>query len=626
MRQDKMEIKKMRTVVFFGCLLLLFCLSTLAPALGEEVRQPDLTVTNISACHNDYCENNKVWQNLENTVEVEVKNEGSGDADDSFTVRLLAAAEEVGTESVSELAAGDTTTLRFSWHPTETGTYTLKAVADSGDEINESEEGNNELTADPDAEVFRNGYAGGDEPLTTFKHNTLPSGGGVLFTVGNSFYTGKLNSGDTYTVTHEVALPSGAKVELARLYSYWTWSKAYKPSLELAFEGSTLSPDAEYSDRKGTGWGSPYNYPTGTYAYDVSDFVAAKGSGTYTTVVENAGSDFFCMNGLGLLVVYSAASGGELEYWINEGCEMLCTKPECGGLTPAEATANSVFEGSVESENVERATLTTVVQSGGHLGTRLVFNNEDWTGVFDGTPYTDFDVDEEREVTDSLVSSENSVKIEAPTLEDGGGDYLVPSNAFLVLFSETEEEEEPPKITDWEPAEEVVSSTEGEPTTFKVTADQTVEISWQLNGTQVQTNESVTEATYTNTSAVAGIWNVSAVATNTETGLSARHTWLWNVTPVLNATPTPTPNPSPTPAANLTPTSTPSSATPTPLTPSLTPPTPTPTSVPKVTPTPALTPTPTTTPVPGFELPITLCGVLLAAAVVRVRQARKKKK
>jgi hypothetical protein len=38
-----------------------------------------------------------------------------------------------------------------------------------------------------------------------------------------------------------------------------------------------------------------------------------------------------------------------------------------------------------------------------------------------------------------------------------------------------------------------------------------VDVSWQINGTVVQTNASVTEASYTNTSAVNGVWNVSAI-------------------------------------------------------------------------------------------------------------------
>jgi len=84
-----------------------------------------------------------------------------------------------------------------------------------------------------------------------------------------------------------------------------------------------------------------------------------------------------------------------------------------------------------------------------------------------------------------------------------------------------------PEIISFAPATTSVSNNESESRTFNITIDQTVNVSWYINGTVVQTNESVTEASYTNTSAVAGYWNVSAVATN-ENG-TAMQTWWWTV-------------------------------------------------------------------------------------------------
>jgi len=85
---------------------------------------------------------------------------------------------------------------------------------------------------------------------------------------------------------------------------------------------------------------------------------------------------------------------------------------------------------------------------------------------------------------------------------------------------------QPPAIISYAP-ETPVSDVVGDARTFNITVDQTVNVSWLINGTVVQTNESVTEASYTNTSAVAGYWNVSAVATN-ENG-TAMQTWWWTV-------------------------------------------------------------------------------------------------
>ncbi len=80
-------------------------------------------------------------------------------------------------------------------------------------------------------------------------------------------------------------------------------------------------------------------------------------------------------------------------------------------------------------------------------------------------------------------------------------------------------------------------------------------VSWQINGTEVQTTESVTEASYTNTSPSVGTWNVSAVVTN-ENG-TAMQTWRWNVSLQVSPTPTPTPGPTPSPSPITTPTPSP---------------------------------------------------------------------
>ena len=72
-----------------------------------------------------------------------------------------------------------------------------------------------------------------------------------------------------------------------------------------------------------------------------------------------------------------------------------------------------------------------------------------------------------------------------------------------------------------------------------------VNVSWLINGTEVQTNESVTEASYTNTSPTVGTWNITAIASN-ENG-TGMQTWVWNVSQQVTPTPSPIPIPTPTP-------------------------------------------------------------------------------
>jgi len=159
-----------------------------------------------------------------------------------------------------------------------------------------------------------------------------------------------------------------------------------------------------------------------------------------------------------------------------------------------------------------------------------------------------------------------------------------------------------PNITAWKPAEAVISNTAGQSRTFNISIDQITDISWQINGTEVQTNGSVTEAAYTNTSAVIGTWNVSAIATNTTTGLSDTHMWIWSVTLTATVTPTPTLAPEVTPAPEAE-----AEGTPTPK--------------PTATPTTEGNPTPTPTPkpaVPGFEA-IFAIAVMPAIAYILLR-------
>jgi len=387
--------------------------------------KPDMLVSDITVKHNYHY---GAWMDLSNSVNVTVANDGAGNAG-SFNVALYADGAEVDTKSVSGLASGASTVVSFDWTPDEAKTYTLKAEADPEDTVEEADETNNELTKSQ--LVKYNGYMG-DKPLTTYAHDTIT--GDMIYTHGDSYYSSKMYQDDTYTVHHSISLPAGASVEFARLYNYWTWgaigTTGNYPVMSLTFDGNTISPEVEYDDRKG--WGSYYDFPSGTWAYDVTNLVT--GSGTHTTVVKNTDSDpnaFFCMDGLGLLVVYEDPSGQVVEYWINEGADMLSTMDTSGGLMPEEATVTSLFQGYVDLSNVDSARLWTVVQSGGHLDNSLLFNAMSWTGVYDSTPYSDLDIDEARAVENYLTASDNTARISGAPYPLG--DYLVPSNAFLAI-------------------------------------------------------------------------------------------------------------------------------------------------------------------------------------------------
>ncbi|NQE04621.1 hypothetical protein C5S32_02010 [ANME-1 cluster archaeon GoMg1] len=193
--------------------------------------------------------------------------------------------------------------------------------------------------------------------------------------------------------------------------------------------------------------------------------------------------------------------------------------------------------------------------------------------------------------TATAPDAEGTYTFDGILIDKDKDEYDISGDTEIEVGEKGSEVTLPVNITAWNPVEAAVNNAEGESRTFNISINQIVNISWQINGTEVQTNESVTEAVYTNASAVVGTWNVSAIATNTTTGSSDMHTWMWSVTLTPTATPTP--------AVNIT-------STPTP-TPSVTP---TPTSKPSITPTPVSTPTPSP---PGFETGFAFAAIFAVA-------------
>jgi hypothetical protein len=272
-----------------------------------------------------------------------------------------------------------------------------------------------------------NGYKA-DKPLSTYSHDIIR--GGLTYNIGDSYYSGKLWTGETYTVHYAVSLPENAKVKFARLYNYWTWSArgtiGRYPDMELTFDDVKLDPGQQYSDRKG--WGI-YDYPTGTWSYNVTDIII--GSGSHTVVIENIGPDgaYFSINGVGLLMVYTDVNGKDIEYWVNEGSDMLNSQAEDDGtptFTIPDQTITEMMNPTISQGTIKKAALWTIVQSGNWDANRLWINGLNWSGICDGTPYPDLDIDT-RDITEYLTDGKNTIQFQAVE------DYAVPSGSILVV-------------------------------------------------------------------------------------------------------------------------------------------------------------------------------------------------
>jgi len=117
----------------------------------------------------------------------------------------------------------------------------------------------------------------------------------------------------------------------------------------------------------------------------------------------------------------------------------------------------------------------------------------------------------------------------ADTTGDGLGDILVPYHNGISNGGDyrplATSGFATPIITSSVPGSSAAADTVGTPRTFSITIDQSVDVIWYINDTQVQTNDSVSIASYTNQNSVAGYWNVTAVVNNT-IGHDIR-TWWW---------------------------------------------------------------------------------------------------
>jgi hypothetical protein len=87
---------------------------------------------------------------------------------------------------------------------------------------------------------------------------------------------------------------------------------------------------------------------------------------------------------------------------------------------------------------------------------------------------------------------------------------------------------EKPVITNFTPKKSNVTDVIGGPTrTFTININQTVDVSWQIDGREVSNQTNVNASSYSNGSAAPGIWNISALARNANG--SDMQKWIWNV-------------------------------------------------------------------------------------------------
>ncbi|PKM48073.1 MAG: hypothetical protein CVV03_00450 [Firmicutes bacterium HGW-Firmicutes-8] len=395
-------------------LVILMCLSTVPInfiAYAED-GAPDIVPAAITVV------NGSVYKDKDSLINVRVENRDTGNSG-PFDVSLYAGDSLVETKQVSDLVYDASADILFTYKPAAPGVVQLKAVVSNV--ALESATDNNEMTVSVTVYDSPTGYKG-TNPLENTVHGT--DKGDLIYTIGDSLYTGTVNVGSTYTVNYNVyGIPAGASIKTARLYAYYSWSKSGQAAqAAMTLNNNSVTQINSYSDTKGM---NPYNYPSGTISFDATDKIS--GNGSYTAVLTNCGTNTISMYGIGLVIVYSDPNGKSIEYWLNDGADIIssATAP----ITSEEATTTTVFPGAIDTAKVEKAELISVVPGGDKGLNAVSFNDGNWeNGVYNtkNKPVVD-----EREVT--VRPGDNNFAIR------DNGDYMVPSNAFLVVTYKTDD-------------------------------------------------------------------------------------------------------------------------------------------------------------------------------------------
>jgi uncharacterized repeat protein (TIGR02543 family) len=197
------------------------------------IPRPDLSIAGITCPPDVYADEPVI-------VTATVYNTGAADAS-AFAVCLYAGDTLLETKTVDSLAAGADADVEFTWTPAAAGTVALKAVADCGNAVEETDETNNELTKEVEvllpADLTVTGItvpekpekiiAGSLVPVTVILLNNGP-GEAKTFTV--ALYAGSIKGKKAGpeepvgTVTVEL-LPAGASTAIELT---WTPAEAEK--------------------------------------------------------------------------------------------------------------------------------------------------------------------------------------------------------------------------------------------------------------------------------------------------------------------------------------------------------------------------------------------------------------
>jgi hypothetical protein len=136
-------------------------------------------------------------------------------------------------------------------------------------------------------------------------------------------------------------------------------------------------------------------------------------------------------------------------------------------------------------------------------------------------------------------SEETDCEVIDPSPSDYSANLSDMSMSLVTLTLDVEGSGEPMlAISDFTPTDTTPSSVDGTEQTFSIDLTKTANVTWYIDSNEVQTNTSVTTASYSNSTAPVGTYNVTVIATDGVTEVN--QTWIWTVVDITEYwTPTP---------------------------------------------------------------------------------------
>ncbi|MHA1357903.1 MAG: DUF3344 domain-containing protein [Candidatus Helarchaeota archaeon] len=378
-----------------------------------------------------------LFSNYPYQLQVQVTNNGPTALGTGFTVELFLNDTYLAQASCLELGAGETITLNYTWIPRLEGHYNLRATIE-GPNLAVT---NNDLTTQLDVyNESLNGYGSG-HPFATYCTGLI--NGTVDYTIGNSTYKSGVKQNESYYVYFNLSdLNLQGNVELARLYIYYTWYYGANPQPDLLVQlnkspaiWSVYTLSNSYVDQKGFG---SYNLPSGTLCYNVTSALVT----TDTLLILNVTNiddtlhptyDYgkVSIYGAGLLVVMKDTTLPRIQYWINEGCDLLVARYAAPQYQPTYYPfAMSTYSRPGSSNPIANATLISVVLGGDGGHNSLIFNGHEWSGIYNITGSNIAVATTDVSGVMSTTSNNIAYLVDQWDVSNNG---MTPSNAFLFV-------------------------------------------------------------------------------------------------------------------------------------------------------------------------------------------------